>query len=93
MHVYGANLGVRASTWRDVGGFPRVAVGEDAALLAAVDAAGGQVVRPVEPSVTTSGRRHGRAPGGLADLLDSLEVSLSRPEMWTSAAGGSLRWT
>lgn len=93
VHVYGANLGVRASAWRAVGGFPRVAVGEDAALLAAVQVAGGRVVRPVEPSVTTSGRRHGRAPGGLADLLDSLEPQPRPPEMWTSACGGSLRRT
>ncbi|WP_299038716.1 glycosyltransferase family 2 protein [uncultured Pseudokineococcus sp.] len=71
-HVYGANLGVRASAWRAAGGFPRVATGEEAALLAAVERAGGAVVRPLEPRVTTSGRTRGRAAGGLADLLDSL---------------------
>ena len=74
VHVYGANLGVRASVWRAVGGFPRVTLGEDAALLAAVQRAGGCVVRPVEPTVLTGGRRRGRAPGGLADLLDALEA-------------------
>lgn len=75
VHVYGANLGMRASTWRSVGGFPRVTVGEDTALVNAVTRAGGRVVRPVEPTVVTSARRHGRAPGGLAALLDTLEWS------------------
>lgn len=69
-HVYGANLGVRASSWRAAGGFPRVRTGEERALLGAVEGAGGRVVRPRGPRVTTSARPRGRAPGGLADLLD-----------------------
>ena len=73
VHVYGANLGVRASTWRGAGGFPRVPVGEDTALVDAVTRAGARVVRPVQPTVVTSARRRGRAGGGLADLLDSFE--------------------
>ncbi|WP_123381018.1 glycosyltransferase [Pseudokineococcus lusitanus] len=71
-HVYGADLGVRASAWRAAGGFPRVDSGEDAALLDAVAAAGGVVVRPTWPRAVTSGRTRGRADGGLADLLADL---------------------
>lgn len=92
VHVYGANLGVRASTWADVGGFPRVAVGEDAALLDAAQVAGGRVVRPVEPTVTTSGRRHGRAPGGLADMLDSLEPLPARILTRSRTSDGVSAW-
>ncbi|GAB2674861.1 glycosyltransferase family 2 protein [Thalassiella azotivora] len=71
-HVYGANLGVRASVLARLGGFPDVAVGEERALVDAAVADGLRVVRPVDPCVTTSGRRRGRATGGLADLLDGL---------------------
>ena len=44
-HVHGANLGIRASVYREVGGFPPVPTGEDHALVAAVTAAGGRIAR------------------------------------------------
>jgi len=72
-HVYGANLAVRADAYADVGGFPSVPVGEDRALVDLVVRAARPVVRPRDVVVTTSGRRHGRALGGLASLLDSLD--------------------
>jgi hypothetical protein len=71
-HAYAANLGVRAEILRRVGGFPAVAVGEEHALLARLRAAGGRVVHATDVRVCTSARTHGRAEGGLADLLREL---------------------
>ena len=72
-HVYGANLAVRADAYAAVGGFPSVPVGEDRALTDALVGHGRPVVRPRDVLVTTSARRHGRAVGGLATLLDTLD--------------------
>ena len=72
-HVYGANLAVRADAYAAVGGFPYVRVGEDRALLDALAEHGRPLVRPRDVVVTTSARRDGRAVGGLATLLDTLD--------------------
>lgn len=72
-HIYGANLAVRADAYAAVGQFPAVTVGEDRALVEALVAAGRPVVRPIDLAVTTSARRHGRAVGGLATLLNTLD--------------------
>lgn len=74
-HVYGANLAVRADAYLDVGGFSHVAHGEDQALLDALLAGGHRVLRTRSISVTTSGRMHGRAVGGLAEHLALLEAT------------------
>lgn len=71
-HVYGANLAVRADAYAAVGGFPSVPVGEDRALIELLVRSACPVVRPRDVVVTTSGRRAGRAVGGLATLLDAL---------------------
>lgn len=68
-HVYGANLGVRADAYLAAGGFDPDGPGEDAGLWDALRAAGLPVVAPTAARVRTSARRHGRATGGLADLL------------------------
>jgi hypothetical protein len=68
-HVYGANLGVRADAYLAVGGFVPDGPGEDAALWRSLRAAGLPVVSPTSVRVRTSARLHGRATGGLADLL------------------------
>ena len=72
--VFGANLGVRASALARCGGFPFIEVGEDHALWNRLRRAGCRLVSPVSLSVETSSRRHGRAHGGLADLLAALEL-------------------
>jgi hypothetical protein len=72
-HVYGANLAVRADAYLAVGGYPDALNGEDQQLVDALDAAGYPVARTSCTTVTTSGRTHGRAAGGLADLLRRLE--------------------
>lgn len=71
-HAYAANLGVRACAFQRVGGFPRVASGEEHALLARLRDAGLQVVSPTDVRARTSSRTAGRAPDGLADLLRTL---------------------
>jgi hypothetical protein len=71
-HAYAANLGVRASVYARVGGFPAVDSGEEHALLALLRRDGHRVVAPTDVRVRTSARLHGRARGGLADLLHGL---------------------
>lgn len=75
-HVHGANLGLTASAYRQIGGFPSVAVGEDVALVEA--AAGLRVVRTRSLPVRTSGRSHSRVRGGFADHLRGLGTALGR---------------
>ncbi len=71
-HVFGANLGVRADRYLEVGGFPDVATGEDVALAEAVRSAGGSVRASGGHPVLTSGRQRGRAPDGMARYLYAL---------------------
>lgn len=75
MHVHGANLGFRASTYHAAGGMPGVPLAEDHGLLEVLSNAGAVVARTSGVPVVTSSRRQGRAPGGFADLLSSLVVS------------------
>jgi glycosyltransferase involved in cell wall biosynthesis len=74
-HVHGANLGFRASAYLRAGGFPGAPTGEDHALVAAVTAAGGRVLRTRAVSVITSARRDSRAPHGFGDYLAGLEAA------------------
>ncbi|SDG56567.1 glycosyltransferase [Klenkia brasiliensis] len=71
-HVHGANLGVRGDAYLAVGGFPPLAVSEDAALAGALALAGRVLLRTPLSPVTTSARRHPRAPGGFGADLDRL---------------------
>jgi cellulose synthase/poly-beta-1,6-N-acetylglucosamine synthase-like glycosyltransferase len=68
-HVHGANLGVRASAYTSVGGFPAVPADEDVGLVAALDAAGHAIKWDTDAPVATSTRRIGRAPAGFAGAL------------------------
>lgn len=69
-HVHGANIGLRADVYLEIGGFARLDRDEDVALVAA--AAHRRVVRSAALPVTTSGRPAGRAVGGFADHLAGL---------------------
>jgi hypothetical protein len=71
-NVYAANLGVRADAYLAVGGFGTAESGEDHSLWDRIGAAGYRQRYAEEPKVLTSARRHGRAHGGLADLLRAL---------------------
>ncbi len=65
----GATLGVRLSTYRQVGGMPAVPVGEDRAFMDRLLAADARVRHAPDIVVITSGRLEGRAPGGAADTM------------------------
>ena len=72
-HVFGANLGIRADRYIEVGGFLDLATGEDVALAEVVRRAGGSVRASGGHPVLTSGRLRGRAPSGFSDYLCALE--------------------
>lgn len=82
-HAYAANLAIRLLTYETAGGFPKVANGEEHALLGAVRAGGHPVLRTIDWRVATSGRTRGRAQDGLGDLLGRLATrsveELDRP--------------
>ena len=68
-HIHGANLGLRLSSYVASGGFEPVAVHEDVGLVARVRASGAVCLATNGIHVRTSGRAHGRTPGGFADYL------------------------
>ena len=73
-HVHGANLGVRADAYLAAGGWlARTMVGEDHDLWRRLARAGFRLARPVDVTVATSPRRHGRVVGGFASWLARLE--------------------
>lgn len=74
-HVYGANLGVRASSYLAAGGFPGVDFDEDQALVARLRRSGARIIATDTTRVLTSGRTAGRAPQGFAAYL----LALARP--------------
>ncbi len=71
-HVHGANLGVRADAYVEVGGFDRGPAGEDQRLWATLRAGGHSTESPRSLLVVTSGRARARAIGGFADTLTAL---------------------
>jgi hypothetical protein len=73
-HVHGANLGVRADRWRQVGGFGQRTVGEDVDLVERVRTLTGRWVATDTTRVLTSGRPRSRVDGGFADYLRDLDA-------------------
>jgi hypothetical protein len=72
-HVHGANLGIRASSYLRLGGWPELATGEDHALVARAVAAGDVRVRRTGGlPVATSTRLAARAPYGYSSHLRGL---------------------
>ncbi len=72
-HVHGANLGVSAAAYRAAGGWRSVPLGEDVLLVADLQAAGARIAWSARARVRTSARLRGRASGGFADHLASLQ--------------------
>lgn len=68
-HIFGANLGVRASAYHSVGGFRAMAAHEDVDLANRVRAAGFPWVATSAGTVATSARRRGRTRQGFAAAL------------------------
>lgn len=71
-HVHGANLGVRADAYQNVGGMPALGLSEDAELVSGLQLAGRAVLHAGDLAVTTSGRRQSRTEGGFATFLRDL---------------------
>ena len=85
-HVHGANLGVRASRYAEVGGFAAVTLHEDVLLAEAVKATGADWVATDATRVRTAGRLDGRVAGGFATYLrDLAESGTAQPEAATAA--------
>jgi hypothetical protein len=77
-HVHGANLGIRADAYAALGGWPKLATGEDTVLAGRARAAGHlSVVRTASCPVYTSVRAYGRAPGGFSSYLRGLATGNS----------------
>lgn len=74
-HVHGANLGMRADTWRAAGGFGPLTVGEDVALVGRAKENSDRWVATDTTRVATSARLDGRAHGGFAAYLTELSDS------------------
>ena len=67
--ISGASLGITRSAYCRVGRLPRVALGEDRALVALLSRQDAKIRYCPTAHVITSGRTDGRAPGGVADTL------------------------
>lgn len=79
-HVHGANLGIRASTYLRLGGWPDLATGEDHALVAAAVTAGDvRIRRTGAVPVGTSTRLVARAPYGYSSHLRGLVAASGEP--------------
>lgn len=68
-HIHGANLGVSAEAYRQVGGFAPLVSSEDVALVKALMAAGMRIAWSAAPRVITSARKAFRAPDGFGATL------------------------
>lgn len=71
-HVHGANLGLRASRWVEVGGCDERADGEDHDLWRRLRAVGARLHGATDLPVVTSSRLDGRAPAGFSGYLRAL---------------------
>lgn len=65
----GASLALDIGLYRRAGGSPRIATGEDRALVANAISAGGRLVHPLSVWTRTSTRNLGRAAGGMAEEM------------------------
>ncbi len=76
LRVYGASLGLRLSLHDAAGGFPAVAEHEDVMLVRNALRAGASWAHGTH-AVITSGRLHGRTPGGFSGYLTDLSGALA----------------
>ncbi|MBJ7337931.1 glycosyltransferase family 2 protein [Mycolicibacterium sp.] len=68
-HVHGANMGFRAETYWELGGFAALTSSEDVDLVRRFEQAGRRIHRDSALSVETSARTEARAPRGFASYL------------------------
>ena len=76
-HVHGANLGLRADTYIEVGGFAPLSVNEDHDLVAKVRRVTNRWVATHRTTVTTSARTTSRVEGGFATYISSMGAGTS----------------
>lgn len=76
-NVHGANLGLRARTYLDAGGFAELGEHEDVDLVARCRARGAAIFGDDSAEVITSGRYVGRTAGGYAEFLRRQASQLS----------------
>ncbi|MDO5745899.1 MAG: glycosyltransferase [Micrococcaceae bacterium] len=72
-HVHGANLGIRASEYRAVGGFDPVAQDEDVLVVRRLRINGARFLATGKLHAITSGRIQGRVGSGFSGYLRSLQ--------------------
>lgn len=77
-HIHGANLGITADAYHLSGGFLPLAAGEDVALVHQPAGPGSVDRVDCAARVTTSSRKHFRAPGGFGATLMQLSVRWRR---------------
>lgn len=75
-HVHGANLGIRGSTYRRLGGFRALGCDEDIDLVERLRAHTDRWVATDTVRVRTSARRTGRLRGGFSDYLSTLRSAV-----------------
>ncbi|MDU0327570.1 glycosyltransferase [Microbacterium sp. KSW2-21] len=85
-NVHGANLGIRARTYLEVGGIRDLALHEDVALVDAARAIGARVRASDEHEVETSGRFTGRTPAGYAAFLRRVHAWIDAPPLAAEGA-------
>lgn len=68
-HVHGANLGIDATVYEQVGGFEALACSEDQALVDKLVLSGATIAWSARPRVCTSARTISRVEGGFATTL------------------------
>lgn len=76
-HVHGANLGLRASVYQEVGGFQPMAAHEDVDLVTRLREHTCRVLATDEHRVVTSSRETSRAEEGFSDFLNRLRKEVS----------------
>jgi len=75
-HVHGANFGIRADAYLNLGGWPSVVTGEDTELARRASRAGHlRIFRTASIPVVTSVRQDGRAPQGFSSYLRDLRAT------------------
>jgi cellulose synthase/poly-beta-1,6-N-acetylglucosamine synthase-like glycosyltransferase len=74
-HVYGANLGIRTTTYRDLGGWSPLTTGEDTDLVERSQRHHLRIQRCGDVIVTTSSRPLSRVPHGFATYLRHLKTT------------------
>lgn len=74
-HVHGANFGVRADAYLELGGWQPLVTGEDADLAKRATLTGHlRITRTASIPVVTSARQSGRAPRGFSSYLRDLGI-------------------